>query len=139
MVYLPDENPRWRWVMIVFYLFFIAAGIMIFAVPSHAIRVEVPTWSRYIWAAFFIVGGLLCTFGVFLKNTVGGVIGLPLLSSASALYGVSLCLQYEMGHDGAYLVVGTLLIGLALSLLDRWVGTREVFRAIQGARDGGSD
>jgi hypothetical protein len=139
MVYLPDENPRWRFIMIAFYFCFIVAGVLIFAIPSRAIRVEVPTWSRYLWALFFITGGLLCMVGTSLKTTVGGLIGLPLLSSASALYGVSLCLQYEMGHDGAYLVVGTLLIGLAFSLLDRWVGTREVFRAIQGARDGGSD
>lgn len=132
-VYLLHQSGRTqRIVQPLSYAFFVAAGVFAFIQPSEAIRYVVPQWATYVWAAFFVIGGLLCVVGAATSRLAGGVIGLPLLCSASLLYGVSVLVQIGHFHDGAYPIIGLLLIGQAVQLLDRWIGALYLLRMLQG-------
>jgi hypothetical protein len=132
--FTEDSSPKARAILVTYYALFIVAGIIVLSVSSKAIRTGVPDWMQYIWGGFYILGGMICSTGVAKKSLPWGIIGLPLLSSASGIFGVCLYLQFQRAFDGAFLVTGTLLIAQALNLLDRWIGTWRLFGAIQGAR-----
>lgn len=126
---------KYSWV--IGYLFFAAAGVFAFFVPSRAVEANLASIGLYAWAAFFFFGGLLSALGVIIKQWWGEMVGLPLISSGSAVYGAAVFAQYfnPATSDGAYLFVGTLLFGFSLSILERWVDVIVNFRlAVRSSR-----
>lgn len=118
-----------------YFALFVVAGVSGILAPSRAIQDNVPHWGTYVWGSFYLLGGVVCLIGLIRKTRAGEMIGLPLISSASALYGIAILIQYTTQQDGAYLVVSALLIGQSLNLLERWVDAMKLFRLIQGASD----
>jgi hypothetical protein len=115
------------------YLAFSGGGLAALFFPSNAVAANVPSWMVYVWASFFIAGGLICSVGMIVRRWAGELVGLPLLASAATLYGVAVGSQFwePSRHDGAYLFVAALLLAQAAGLLDRWVAQ---WRLLQLAR-----
>lgn len=132
--YVLPESGYARWSLAGHDLFFITAGVCCLLAKSSAVKYLVPNLIPYIWALFYIIGGVLCLGAVIRRNPIGKVLGLPLLASASALYGICIFLQYYRYNDGAYLIVAALLIGHSFSLLSRWAGALHLFHTIQESR-----
>jgi hypothetical protein len=132
--YILPESGYTRWLLAGHDLCFIVAGVWCVLAKSNAVKYLVPHLIPYIWAAFYTIGGILCLGAVIKRNPIGKVLGLPLLASASALYGACILLQYQRYNDGAYLIISTLLIGQACNLIGRWIGAMRLFHTIQEAR-----
>lgn len=118
----PGSNVRA--LIVVMHLLFTAAGAACFFAPSRAVAGQVTPWMTIVWASFFFVGGLLCLLGA-LSGSMwwGELLGLPLISASSLIYGSALLISYgdPSRRDGAYLFVGLLLCAQGLSLGERWV------------------
>jgi len=121
-----------------YFLLFVVAGFVGMVTPSKAVQYAVPPWGEFVWATFYVVGGLLCLAGVAVRSKAGEIVGLPLISAASALYGVSILIQFgQVSRDGVYLTVGALLTGQAFNLAHRWFYAMRVFRDVQGVAENG--
>ena len=121
-----------------YFLFFTVAGFVALVTPSKAVQYAVPPWGTFVWATFYAVGGVLCLVSVAAHSKAGEIVGLPLISAASALYGMSLIIQFgQVSRDGGYLTVGLLLIGQACNLAHRWFYAMRLFRDVQGVAENG--
>ena len=129
----------WRHhLLTVYFLLFVIAGSVALVTPSKAVQYAVPPWGVFVWATFYAIGGLVCLAGVVAHSKAGEIVGLPLIAAASALYGMSLLIQFgEVNLDGGYLTVGALLIGQAFNLTHRWFYAMRVFRDVQGVAEHG--
>jgi hypothetical protein len=132
--FLALRNWRQPLLWLYFACFVVAGGAGIWA-PSKSIQYAVPSWGTYVWGSFYVLGALACLAGLAFKTRAGEIVGLPLLSSACFIYGAALLLQYWLMQDGAFLAVGSLLIGQAVILADRWIAAMMLFRSIQGAAE----
>lgn len=115
------------------YILFSGAGVASLMFPSRAVSSNVNPAFTYVWAAFFLVGGLTCLAGVLTHSWWGEMIGLPLIASSSLLYGTAVLIQYSdpSRRDGAYLFVGSLLVAQSISLAERWVTRMRLVRMAQ--------
>jgi hypothetical protein len=134
--YLLPESQHSRFFLIGYYVAYLVAGPLALFYSSPANTRLFPDWWQYLWGGLFITGGLLCVFGVLRKTPIGGMLGLPLLITASGLYGASLIYRFTAEHNGITLVVAALMFGKCCNLMDRWIGTRNLFQMIQESRDG---
>lgn len=92
-----------------------AAGGVAFAIPVSSIQASTG-WLVYLWAAFLLLGGLLCGWGAVTDRWIGELAGLPLISSAFGVYFVVLFLTRTVGGAAAALAFGA----VALLLVARW-------------------
>ena len=113
------------------YLAYMTAGVFAILFPSHAIRSALPDWAIAVWGSFFVIGGAICAVGILIKNPAVRYVGLPLMISASALYGCSVLLLFVDQYDGSYLFVGILLLATAIGLFERWNFLAQRLRLLQ--------
>ena len=112
------------------YLFFTLAGIVAFFSPSRIIVSALVQILVYVWCSFLIVGGGL-SLGSKIRNTwAGEIIGLPLLSTASYVFGI---LLFVRGTSSAAIAVGGIMLGLGTAFVGRWIELRHLAHANQGA------
>jgi hypothetical protein len=107
-------RPR-RGVRVAGYAMMAAAGAVAFAIPVGSIQ-SATGWLVYLWAAFLLVGGILCSAGALTDRWIGELIGLPLISSAFGVYFVVLGLAFTPRAAAAALAFGA----VALFLWARW-------------------
>lgn len=108
------SRPR-RGVRVVSYTMMAAAGALSFAIPVTSIEVNTG-WLVYLWAGFLLIGGGLSSWGSITDRWIGELMGLPLITSAFAVYFVVLGLALTVRAGAASLVLG----GIALFLAARW-------------------
>ena len=122
-----------RALVMLMYSAFTLAGFACFFFPSRAVTSHVDPTYTYVWAGFFFFGGLASLIGAISQGWWGEMIGLPLIASASLLYGTAVLVQYSDPNrrDGAFLFVGALLIAQGLSLAERWVARWRLLRVAQ--------
>lgn len=84
-------------------------------------------WATFIWAAFLVLGGFLGLVGSLWDRWLAEVAGIPLLTSALAVYGTAL---WVAEHTAVRLAIGCLMWSLAFSLLGRW---RDVWVLVKAA------
>lgn len=108
------SRPR-RGVRVVSYGLMAAAGGVAFAIPVTSIEAATG-WLVYMWAAFLLFGGILSGWGSITDRWIGELLGLPLISTAFAVYFVVLGLALTVRAAAASLVLGS----IALFLVARW-------------------
>jgi hypothetical protein len=97
------------------YAMMAAAGGVAFAIPVSSIQAAAG-WLVYLWATFLLLGGILCGAGALTDRWIGELAGLPLMSSAFAVYFVVLALTRTISGAAAGLAFGA----VALLLWARW-------------------
>lgn len=108
------SKPR-RVVRVAGYSMMAAAGGVAFAIPVSSIQATTG-WLVYLWATFLLVGGILSGLGAVTDRWIGELAGLPLISSAFAVYFVVLVLARTVSGAAAGLAFGA----VALFLGARW-------------------
>ena len=124
-----EENRFFRFLG---YIGYICAGSFAYFFTSRALETIDEPWMKYVWASFFLLGGLLSLVGVTFKNWYGELVGLPLMSGSSLFYAGLVFLAYTGFHDGAYLIVGSLIAGEGFLLIDRWMRLQRLQRFAVG-------
>jgi hypothetical protein len=109
------RDVRRRGVRVVGYAMMAAAGAVAFAIPISSIRASTG-WLVYVWAGFLLIGGIACGLGAFTDRWIGELLGLPLVSSAWAVYFVVLILARTASGAAAGLAFGA----VAAILWARW-------------------
>lgn len=104
-----------RLVRVIGYTMMAAAGGVAFAIPINSIKASTG-WLVYVWATFLLVGGIACGLGAFTDRWLGELLGLPLVSSAWAVYFVVLILARTASGAAAGLAFGA----VAAILWARW-------------------
>ncbi len=108
-------SPARRSTRVMAYVMWTVAGLVSFYIPVISIR-STTSWLVYVWGFFLITGGLLCTYGSLTDKWIGELIGLPLLSSAFAVWFVVLGLAFTTSGTVGSLTFG----GITAYLLARW-------------------
>lgn len=103
------------------YAMMAAGGAVAFAIPVGSIQ-QSTGWIVYLWAGFLFFGGLLCTYGAFTDRWIGELVGLPLISSAFAVYFVVLALAFTARGAAGALAFGA----IALLQFARWQDVNRV-------------
>jgi hypothetical protein len=111
---MPVSRPR-RVVRVVSYVMMAMAGALSFAIPVSSIEATTG-WLVYLWAAFLLLGGILSGWGAVTDRWIGELLGLPLISSAFAVYFVVLGLAFTLRGSVASLALG----GIAAFAFARW-------------------
>jgi hypothetical protein len=106
---------RIRGIRVAGYAMMAGGGATAFAIPVSSIQATTG-WLVYLWATFLLVGGLLAALGALTDRWIGELTGLPLISSAFAVYFVVLALARTVSAAAAALAFGA----VALFLLARW-------------------
>jgi hypothetical protein len=101
-------RPR-RVARVVGYAMMAAAGATAFAIPVRSIHAATG-WLVYLWAGFLLLGGLLCMLGAATDRWIGELVGLPLISSAWAVYFVVLTLALSVRGIAAGLAFGAVAL-----------------------------
>jgi hypothetical protein len=114
-------TQRRRGVRVVSYTMMAAAGGVAFAIPVSSIQATTG-WLVYLWATFLLVGGVLCGLGALTDRWIGELAGLPLISSAFAVYFVVLVLARTAAGAAAGLAFGA----VALVLIARWQDVSQI-------------
>lgn len=110
-----------RGVRVAGYTMMAGAGGVAFAIPVSSIR-DTTGWLVYLWATFLLVGGILAGLGALTDRWIGELTGLPLISSAFAVYFVVLVLARTVPGAAAGLAFGA----VALVLIARWQDVSQV-------------
>lgn len=129
---MPVTLPRLRakWPLLLMYLVLVAAGVVSLVKPSPLVYSLIPGWVTIVWACFFTAGGAASAIGVARGDWAGEVIGLPLASSACALYSGALLVQATAFDQaaGAVVFVALLSAAYALGLAERWLIASSLLR-----------
>lgn len=112
---------RRRKTRIVSYAMMAAGGGVAFAIPVSTIQ-SATGWLVYLWAAFLLLGGALCTYGAFTDRWIGELMGLPLISSAFGVYFVVLAFAFTVRGAAAALAFGA----IAGILTARWQDVNQI-------------
>lgn len=115
------------------YAFFLSAGVVAFFAPSQLISSALIDTLTYAWAGSLTLGGGLCFGGKLGGNWVGEIIGLPLLSAASYIFGVLLLIR---GSTSAAIAIGGMFCGVGTALVGRWIEIRRLAQDNQGVNSG---
>jgi hypothetical protein len=103
------------------YAFFLVAGALALVFPPQSIESALISVLVYAWAGFLFLGGLISFIGVVRDSIAGENIGIPLLSSANAIFGTAL---FSYGVSSAATAIGCVFWGIAFGLLPRWFEVR---------------
>lgn len=106
---------RRRGVRVASYALMAGGGGVAFAIPVSSIQATTG-WLVYLWATFLLVGGIFSSLGAITDRWLGELAGLPLISSAFAVYCVVLALARTVSGAAAALAFGA----IALFLFARW-------------------
>lgn len=132
-----SHRLRLRWPYLLMYCCLTATGVIVGLSPSDAVREQLRAFLL-VWVIFFILGGVSSALGVVGKSWLGEAFGLPLLSSALAIYGIILIWRYsvEVNASPAFLAFGLLLLGFGLGLYARWQEVMKLLRIAREMNDG---
>lgn len=122
MISRTSKSARISWA--VAYLFFLLAGIVAFYSPSQVIAEPLVETFVYGWASFLTLGGGLCLGGKLNNSWAGEIIGLPLLSASSFIFGVLLLVRG--GSSSAAIAIGGIFCGVATAFVGRWIEIRKL-------------
>lgn len=128
MISRTSKSARISWA--VAYLFFLLAGLVAFFSPSQVIAQPLVEVFVYGWASFLTLGGGLCLGGKLHNSWVGEIIGLPLLSTSSFIFGFLLLLRG--GSNSAAIAIGGMFCGVATAFIGRWIELRKLAKDNQG-------
>lgn len=102
---------RRRGVRVTGYAMMAAAGAVAFAIPISSIKSSTG-WLVYVWASFLLLGGIAAGLGAFTDRWIGELLGLPLITSAWAVYFVVLTLARTASALAAGLAFGAVALGM---------------------------
>lgn len=130
-----SNRLRNRWVWLLTYMFFAAAGLGAIFIPPTSVREESSQIATLVWACFLLAGGLLGASDIITGRHFGEVTGLPLLAASVLILGVVLIYRTFTG-DGTRgaAVVGCLACALFALLLARVVEVVRLIRTPRGTR-----
>lgn len=114
------------------YLFFTLAGIVAVFSPSQVILTTLVKLLVYVWCSFLILGGGASLTGKLVGNWAGELIGLPLLSAASYVFGILLLVS---GSTWAAIAIGGIFCGIGTAFVGRWIELRTVAKINQGVNN----
>jgi hypothetical protein len=126
-----SKAARVSW--LVAYAFFLLAGIVALFAPSQLIVNALIEVLAYAWATFLTAGGGLCFGGKLKGNWAGEILGLPLLSAASYIFGILLLVR---GSSSAAIAIGAMFCGVGTMMVGRWVEIRRLAKYNQGVNSG---
>lgn len=131
---MTGQTHRRRYVYAISYLLMALAGIAAVAYPAPSVKSVTATIDLflYVWDAFLIIGGLCSCFGAVTDRWIGEYLGLPLLSSVFAVYGIA-ALYIGGSSRPTSLAGGCALLSIAMLIIGRW---REVSVVRKSAVDG---
>lgn len=109
------RDRRRRAVRVAGYMMMAAGGALAYAIPVTSIQASTG-WLVYVWASFLLAGGILSGYGALTDRWIGEFLGLPLISSAFAVYFVVLALARTVSGAAAALAFGA----VSLFLWARW-------------------
>lgn len=100
------------------YLLLAVAGVAAFPYQSPSVSAAGAIWATF-WAVFLTVGGLTSAIGVWRDHWMGEFVGLPLLVSVWAVFGVAAGWRVFQGHPET-IPASTALLAVACFLAWRW-------------------
>jgi hypothetical protein len=129
------KRLRSHWLLFLAHLFFVAAGASSMFIPPASVLSSTGQIVTYVWAGFFILGGVLCASPIVTGQHIGELTGLPLLVSSVLVLGVVLIYRTAAGEGSrGAAVVGFLACALAAHLASRWVEVYRLHRPPKGDR-----
>lgn len=122
-----------RFVYAAGYLLMAVAGVFAGLWPSPSVENAAASSQLLVtvWNAFLLVGGLASAIGAITERWIGEYVGLPLLASVFAVYGVA---AVASGRETSY-AAGAAFVGIALLFMGRWVDVAAVRRLATAAGD----
>lgn len=126
MVWKRRVLAKWPW--FVMYVTYLAAGILFAIYPSQAILTALQASIAYVWSAFLIAGSGVSLYGIVRDSWAGEIVGIPLVASSNAIFGVVLI---AYGKTSAADAFGSIFIGVSFGLLGRWIETRKIAKISQ--------
>lgn len=133
MISRTSKAARISWS--VAYVFFLLAGIVALLSPSQLVAQTLVEILVYAWASFLMAGGALCFIGKLRNTWAGEIVGLPLLSAASYVFGI---LLWMAGTSAAAIAIGGMFIGVGTAFVGRWIELRKLAQDNQGVNNAAS-
>lgn len=133
---MPYRGGR-RWMSLVAYILFVAAGILSAFSPLTSFLTTLATWLVFAWSFVLFAGGILGVIGVLRRDPALEFAGLPWQTAAVAAAGVVFVWRGLSGLPGTTwgtVVVGMLMLALASKLLARWF---DIGLLVRGRRQDG--
>lgn len=123
--------PRRRLVYATGYLLMAAAGALaaIWPSPNVSSAAAAASYLVLVWDAFLVVGGLCSAIGAITQRWIGEYVGLPLLASVFAVYGVAAL----VGGRPFALAGGAAFLGITALFAGRWLDVAAVRRLASAA------
>lgn len=111
------------------YVLILCAGVVSTIKPIPTVYSVVPPTTVYVWACFFIIGGLASLLAVASGYRIGEVVGIPLIGSACLIYGVAVVYQSTIQTTRSvfvFIFVGVLFVSYAAGLFERFISALNV-------------
>ncbi len=120
------------WPYLGMYLFYLIAGILVTLYPSQVILSAMQSGIAYMWSSFLIVGSLSSLYGILRDTWTGEIVGIPLVGSANAIFGIAL-----IGYGTTTVAdgIGCIFLGISFGLVGRWDDKRKVAKISQQERN----
>lgn len=118
--YAHQRKPtRRRWAYACGYLLMAVAGVFagVWPSPNVSNAAAANAWLVLVWDAFLVIGGICSSAGAVSERWLGEYIGLPLLGSVFAVYGLA---SFASPNRAAF-AAGSVFLGIALLLVSRWL------------------
>lgn len=112
------DRHRRRWVYAAGYLAMAVAGVFagLFPSPSVSNAAAADHYLVTLWDIFLLCGGIASSAGAITGRWLGEYVGLPLLASVFAVYGVAAFAAANATAGSA----GSAFVGIALLFMGRW-------------------
>lgn len=131
-----------RWAYAAGYLLMAVAGIFAGIWPSPNVS-NAAAANQYLvltWDAFLVLGGLFSSIGAVTERWLGEYVGLPLLGSVFAVYGLA---SFASPNRAAF-AAGAVFLAIALLITSRWLDVSYARRLSRYSlqhqvRDGGDE
>lgn len=124
------------------YLLVLIAGIIAVVKPTPTVYSVVSAWVVYAWALFFLVGGAIALVGAVSGYRIGEIIGIPLIASASLVYGVAVIYQSTIQTARSvfvFIFVGVFAISYAVAMFDRFIDACNIIRISEETQERTTD
>jgi uncharacterized membrane protein HdeD (DUF308 family) len=118
--YAHQRKPtKRRWAYAAGYLLMAVAGVFAGIWPSQNVSnaAAAEEWLVLVWVAFLVIGGICSSVGAATERWLGEYIGLPLLGSVFAVYGLA---AFANTSRSVY-AAGALFLAIALLISSRWL------------------
>jgi cytosine/uracil/thiamine/allantoin permease len=114
-----------KWLRVIAYLCMAIAGVMLLLSP---VLTEVYETTAEVMAWFLFIGGTVATAGSYREEWWGEFIGLPLLGSSFAVFGVISWYGTQAAYPYLAWANLLLLLGVGLAMGARWRDARNTYR-----------